>query len=102
MQEKPQLPPEHVAVALPTAVVHLLPHAWQFWVSVCSSTQLPPHRLWPLGQPDTQTAGPPPSIPPSAADAEHTGVPASALQATPQNPQLDAVSRVTQLPPQRV
>ncbi len=87
---KPHAPPEQVALPLVTPA-HRVPHPWQFCGSVCSLTQVPPQRLWPAGQPDTHCAGPPPS----AAAAEHTGVPASALQVTPQNPQLVAVSSGT-------
>jgi hypothetical protein len=81
---------------------HLLPHAWQFCGSFCSSTQVAPQRTWPEGQPDTHTAGPPPSSPPSAAEAEHTGVPASRLQATPQKPQFELVFSWTQVLPHSV
>jgi hypothetical protein len=102
LQAKPQVPPEHVAVAFATVVVHRLPHRPQFCVLVCSSTHVPPQRLVPDEQPETHTAGPPPSMPPSAAAAEQTGAPASALQATPQKPQFCAVSSVTHTPLQSV
>jgi hypothetical protein len=101
LQAKPQLPPEQVAVAFPTEVVHRLPHPPQFCVFVCSSTQVPPQRVVPPEQPVTQVTAPPPSAPPSAA-VEQTGVPASALHATPQSPQFAAVSSVTHAPLHRV
>jgi hypothetical protein len=97
LQVTPQVPAEQVAVAFATEVVHRFPQRPQFCVSVCSFTQVAPQRLVPAEQPETHVAAPPPSAPPSAA-VEHTGVPASALHATPQKPQFWAVSSVTHAP----
>lgn len=94
MQLNPQLDPEQVTVAFATPVVHLWPHAPQLPVSLVSSTQEPPQKLWPPGHPDTHAAVPP-SLP-------QTGVPASGLHLTPQKPQLEAVSSCTQVLPHSV
>lgn len=96
LHAKPQAPPEQVTWALATFVVHLFPQAAvpQFSGSVCLSTHAPPHRDCPDGQPETHAAAPPASAP----DAEQTGVPASALQATPHKPQLALVLSCTQAP----
>jgi hypothetical protein len=94
LQVKPQVPPVHVGVPLVTAG-HLLPQALQFWRSDVSSTHAPPQKLWPEGQPDTHWAPSPESVPPST--VAQTGVPASALHAPPQNPQLVEVLKTAQV-----
>ena len=89
----PQALPEHVAVALATAVVHVLPHVLQFVVLVVRLTQVPPQSASPVGQPEMHAAAPP-------SPAEHTGVPP--VHATPHAPQFEAVFRTTQAPLQSV
>lgn len=98
---KPQVPAEQVGEALAT-FGQACPQLPQFCVSVDTVTHVPPQDACPPGQPETHTGDPPPSAPPSAAAAEHTGAPASALQATPQKPQLAEVLSSTQELPQRV
>lgn len=99
LQMNPHVALWHVGVPFATAG-HLLPHALQFRMSDVSSTQAPPQRYWPAGQPDTHWA--PPSLPASAAVTEQTGVPASALHEFAQSPQLVDVLSTEQVPLQRV
>ena len=96
---KPQVLPVQLGVPFVTPG-HLLPQALQFWVSDVSSTHAPPQKLWPEGQPDTHCAPRPESVPPST--AAQTGVPASALHAPPQYPQLVCVLKTEQVPLQRL
>jgi hypothetical protein len=77
---------------LPTFVVHLVPHPPQLFTSLVVSTHVPEHDVGvPAGQPLTH------------APAEQAGVPESAAQTWPQEPQLfRSVCSLTQAPLQSV
>ena len=83
-QSDAQVPPAHVAIALPASVEHVLPQVPQLFGSVMVLTQLPLHAVGALGGQSAAQAKVPASAAQTGVDPPHT---------LPHDPQLAVVDR---------